>query len=245
MAGVTATKLEVGAWLGVTGVAMTKEETGAWLGVKGVMASKLEVGAWIAPGGVTMSKEEVGAWIKLIEGVSADKLECGAWIMPAPGTKTLAYPASQSSHSVEPTTSGARELRPIAGPAKTRATHVSVGDVVGVAWVLRGEKLKSLLAFLRVNAIRGEFFKMDLVRDGFVEQELVKLIPGSVRVGERRGDGHTVTAQVHVAPKARSTDEVAVDEAIVGIFETYGDGVWDGLHDLEQLANFELPDIAT
>lgn len=127
------------------------------------------------------------------------------------------------------------------GPSRMRLDMLDAPIEAEVTLVLGPVEYQYWRAFYRLTIVRGSLpFLLDLITDtASVTEHNVKIIPGTMRTSIQ-GDAHIVQFRLEVLLNPES--DLADEEAIVMLFDLYGDDAANILNLLAQLVNFQIPD---
>lgn len=126
------------------------------------------------------------------------------------------------------------------GSPRLRADYVGAWGTIDVSWVLDGFKFQVFEAFYHNQTLKGASnFEMLLMTDGseMVTHEC-QFVPGTKRAKTIGGTARMVTATLRVKPIDRNED---MDEALLMLYENYGNNASNFLNALEQLVNVDMP----
>lgn len=125
------------------------------------------------------------------------------------------------------------------GPSRQRLDMLDAPIEADVTLMLDPAEYQYWRAFFRYTLVRGTLpFLLDLVVDSAATTEHeVKIIPGTMRTGIQ-GEAHIVQFRLEVL---LSDDDEVGGEAIVMLYELYGDGAPAMLAALAELVNVQIP----
>ena len=126
------------------------------------------------------------------------------------------------------------------GPSRTRSDFLGAVASASVSWTLGPDAFDYLQAFYRTATRNAaEPFLLDMVLDGALLREYqVKFVPGSYQIVGVQGLTTTVQASLEVRP---APVDHADDEALLDLFEDYGDELDDTLFGIAELVNVTMP----
>lgn len=110
-----------------------------------------------------------------------------------------------------------------------------------LSWRLGGTDLAGMLALISRLETTGEEIEIPLLLQDFTLRNYrCRLVPGSVQISQAIATRQTISATFEVDPL---TDlfTPAIDEALMDMFEAYGDGALEIANLLAQLVNEDLP----
>lgn len=145
--------------------------------------------------------------------------------------------ALQDGYQVDMTPSSRQvELR---GGLPSERADLGLSDyTVRVTWVVDNETQQALETFYRAVTLSGEKFLCSLVVEDFtVKTYVVEFAPGSLEFSEHEATQRLASAVLLVEPAAEPEE----DEALLDIYEIYGEEAADVLNLLAQLVNEDLP----
>jgi hypothetical protein len=153
--------------------------------------------------------------------------------------RKLMVTPSQASYSAQ-LGSEVLQAQVAGGPSRRRRDFIGAPTYVSVTWLLPGSGFQYLEAFYRTATVNGtDPFLIDLViDDASLEEYTAMFVPGSYMINGVQGDATSVSAQLEVEAKVPDAD---LDNAILDLYELYGDEMSTWFEALAVLVNVTLP----
>lgn len=124
-----------------------------------------------------------------------------------------------------------------AGPSRTRRDFIGAVAEASVSWALDDAQYDYMMSFYRVVGC-AEPWLLDMILDTYALAEYeVKFVAGSFRLSDTRGLRQIVEARLEVKPLVSDPE---FDEAVLDIYELYGDDASAVFDELEKLVNESL-----
>lgn len=151
----------------------------------------------------------------------------------------LAFAPQQAGYSQAPGSEKA-EVGLQGGRSWRRKTKEGASSLVEASWLLTKGQYGVFWSFYRAHTQRGvSVFQMDLVLEGEELPEVDCYFVGEPALTGKNGDTYTVGATLEVI---RPVYDAALDEAVVGSYFAYGEGVATIFDRMAIFANEDMPD---